>query len=465
MSQNPLRLLLDFDQCAQQDREQSPEFLHRRDRRFALDCQQQGLRPDLGRWLAQRQQLSGTGPDAQVSTRLLQRWRRITAAFAGVGAISGIVGMTGLLFYDSSQRINVTVILAFILLQLLLALATSLRAVAGWQPWSWLLQRLRLPAAPPVHARLTPLFMARAAHTGGTAFAATGLVTLLILVVVQDLAFGWSSTLNMASEHYLALVRTLALPWGWLWPEAVPTRELVEATRFFRVSTAAETGNPAQWGQWWPFVALTWTSWVLMPRLLLLGVSQGLLYWQARRLLAQHPQHLALLQRMQTPGIDTGSSHQEQQQPPPPVPADRPGPMPGSALVVAWAGAADSGLPQALAAQAPSIYRAGGRATLADDEATLTRIGEQLQAGGHHTVIVLTRSWEPPTGELQDFLLTAHAQWPREARVALVPLARHPDQAPDARLLAPWLRFVTRLPDGFAHIALAASATPVQPEE
>lgn len=79
----------------------------------------------------------------------------------------GIVAMAGLLFYDGSQRINVTVILAFVLLQLALALATTLQAVIGWQPWRWLGRRLRLPDAPPVHARLRPLFMARAAQAGG----------------------------------------------------------------------------------------------------------------------------------------------------------------------------------------------------------------------------------------------------------------------------------------------------------
>lgn len=464
MSRHPLRLLLDFDQCVQQDREQPPEFLHRRDRRFALDCRQQGVRPDLGRWLAQRRQLSGTGAGAPASQRLLRRWRRITLAFAGAGAVLGILTMTGLLFYDSSQRINVTVILAFILLQLLLALATTLQSLTGRPPWPWLARRLQLPAAPPVHAHLRPLFMARAAHAGGSAFAVTGLATLLILVVVQDLAFGWSSTLNMAGEHYLALVRALALPWGWLWPEAVPTRELVEATRFFRVAVTEDAGNPAQWGQWWPFIALTWGCWVLLPRLLLLAASQGLLLWRAARLLAQHPERLALLQRMQTPGIDTGSTHQDQQPlPAAPAPA-QPGVMPRSALVVAWAGAAEAGLPQALAAQASSIYRAGGRATLADDEATLARIKEQLQATDGHTVIVLTRSWEPPTGELQDFLLAAHERWPARTRVALVPLAPHPEQPPDARQLAPWLRFAARLPEGFASIALTAT-TATEPEE
>lgn len=218
----------------------------------------------------------------------------------------GIVAMAGLLFYDGSQRINVTVILAFVLLQLALALATTLQAVIGWQPWRWLGRRLRLPDAPPVHARLRPLFMARAAQAGGTAFALSALATLLILVVVEDLAFGWSSTLTLASDRYLALVRALASPWGWLWPQAVPTRELVEGTRFFRAGPGPEATDPALWGQWWPFVTLLWCTWVLLPRLSLLVFSHWLLRWRASGLLARHPARQALLRRMANPTIDSG---------------------------------------------------------------------------------------------------------------------------------------------------------------
>mgnify|MGYP000704708251 CR=1 FL=1 len=48
-------------------------------------------------------------------------------------------------------------------------------------------------------SKLQPLLMARAAHLGGSAFATAGLITLLAMVVVQDLAFGWSTTLDTAA--------------------------------------------------------------------------------------------------------------------------------------------------------------------------------------------------------------------------------------------------------------------------
>lgn len=45
MTESPLRLLLDFDARVRRDQEQPPTFLHRRDRKFALTCRDNGLTP------------------------------------------------------------------------------------------------------------------------------------------------------------------------------------------------------------------------------------------------------------------------------------------------------------------------------------------------------------------------------------------------------------------------------------
>ncbi len=462
MIHNPLRLLLDFDDHVQQDKEQPPAFLHRRDRRFALDCQQQGLTPGPRQWLAHMDRLSGTGGGDNAGARELQRWQHISTGFALFGAVFGILTMLGLLFYEGGQRINITVFLAFVLLQLLLALATTAQAIIGWQPWGWLTRRLKLVTPSPTRTRLQPLLMARAAHKGGAAFAFTGLLTLLVMVVVQDLAFGWSTTLDTASASYHALVNTLATPWAWLWPTAVPSPELVEATRFFRADAAPTAIDPARWGQWWPFVAMLWLFWVLLPRLSLWAASQLLLKHQAKKLLARHPGLQALQYRMETPTLDTGSGHNDAADLPDTRTHTRPKPLPATPVVIGWAGAGDEpAMPARLQSEHSQLLKAGGRATLTEDDAALTQARDQLAALNKPEAIVLSKSWEPPTGELHDFLEAAHEQWPAGTRVTIVPLAAQPDQQPAEHLLQPWLRFTERLPDGFATVALPTSDEPV----
>jgi len=454
MSQNTLRLLLDVDSRFQRDRDQSPAFLHRRDRRFALDCEQQGVSPTPERWLDHMRRLSGPGSEQQTGRKVQQQWQRINRGFAAAGAVFGVLTMAGLLFYDGGQRINITVFLAFVVLQLLLALATTAQALMGWQPWRWLAKRLGLHAPESALAPLQPTLMARAGHTGGVAFALSGLLTLFVLLVIQDLAFGWSTTLDAAAASYHRLVHAIATPWSLLWPAAVPSLELVEATRFFRAAPTSQGVAPEQWGNWWPFVVMLWVTWVMLPRLLLLAFSHWFTARKARLQLHGHPGMQALLYRMETPTLDTGNQHNDADDLPDVRTQATTGDLCDTPHMICWAGAGEPELPRQLTRRDSQIRKAGGRASLAEDDHVLATLAKDLAREHSPAVILVTRSWEPPTGELHDFLEQARAQWPAETRVMIVPLANDANQRPKNLLIQPWLRFTERLPEGFASVAL-----------
>jgi hypothetical protein len=443
MTQTPLARLLAFDHRARRDRNQSPAFLHRRDRRFALDCEASGQAPDIDRWLVHMDRLSGPGGDPANALRPIRQWRRIRSGFA----------IAGLLVYDGGSRINVTVLMAFVALQLVLAVFTTAQSLAGWQPWRWLLERVNRAPVSDTLGQLQPALMAQAAHTGGSAFALSGLLTLWALLTVQDLAFGWSTTFNTGPATFHALVTLVAWPWHSLWPAAVPTQELVEATRFFRAQPDASGAAPGQWGQWWPFVVMLWSVWALLPRVLLLALSCWLVGRRAKVLLRQHPERQALLYRMETPTLDTGYQHNDADDLPDTRTRSAIKPLSPSDDVVCWAGAGDPELPAALASTGTRIYQAGGRVSLAEDEQILIQLAHTLPGQPYRNVVLVTRQWEPPTGELADFLDQAHRLWPAGTTVDLLPLAPHGSGADPARALQPWLRFAERLPAGFAAVA------------
>ena len=453
MTDSSLRLLLEFENQAQRDRSQPPTFLHRRDRKFALMCEEQGVAPDAARWLAHLNRLSGPGTTQTSADPILRSWRRIATGFMAVGLIAGMLTMAGLLFYDGGQRINITVFLAFVLLHLVLALFTTVQSLAGWQPWRWLLQRFGVSPGHGEFNRLQPLLMARAAHLGGIAFACAGLITLLAMVVVQDLAFGWSTTLDTAAASYHELVSAVATPWAWLWPAAAPDLSLVEATRFFRAGEPATNPDPALWGQWWPFVTMLWTTWILLPRLLLWGFALTQTRQKARRLLASHPAMHALMYRLETPALDTGNSHHDADDLPDTNARSDCLPLPDSDILLCWAGAGEPELPEGLRSGKQLVLHAGGTASLSDDDQTMQSIAVHLRARPK-PVILLVRSWQPPTGELADFLESARGIWPDGSRVALVPLAPDSSQEPDAHQIQPWLRFAERVGNDFVQVSL-----------
>ncbi|MDN6319538.1 MAG: DUF2868 domain-containing protein [Marinobacter sp.] len=454
MTDHSLRLLLDFDACAQRDNGQAPAFLHRRDRKFALTCEQQGVAPSPKRWMAHMNHLSGPGAGADPSAQILGFWNRINNGFMVVGAVLGLLAMLGLLFYDGGQRINVTVILAFVAFQLLLALLTTAQSLVGWQPWRPLLRRFGKTPESAVSVKLQPVLMAQAAQRGGLCFALAGLVTLLVMVVLQDLAFGWSTTLETDAKSYHRLISTIAAPWAWLWPAAAPEFTLVEATRFFRAGAGEDATNPARWGQWWPFIAMLWATWALLPRFVLCVLAGFAIRRKARYLLASHPAKRALMYRMETPALDTGTDHNDA--------ADQPDtdthlslkPLPDTRIVLCWAGAGDPELPDTLSAGKSLIAKAGGRMTLAEDRQTLKQVASHLTQTPTTSILLVTRGWEPPTGELEDFLTSAREAWPKGTQVALVPLASHIEKEPDTHQVQQWLRFAQRAGPEFITVSL-----------
>ncbi|MDK8462406.1 DUF2868 domain-containing protein [Marinobacter sp. SS13-12] len=442
MPDSAIRRLLEFDHQVQRDRDQSAAFLHRRDRRFALESREKGLSPGPELWLEHIRRLRTPQPTDDP----LRQWRHLTTGFALVGLVTGVMAMLGLLFYDGGQRINLTVILAFVLLQCLLAAITTVQAFAGWQPWRWLLRKFSLTGSSGALRPLQPMLMARAAHAGGLMFGLAGLLTLLVLVVIQDLAFGWSTTLDTGSDSYYRLLATLATPWQNLWPAAVPDRDLVDATRFFR-SDDRGNADPALWGRWWPFVAMVWVTYVILPRLLLLALAVVHPGLRARRELASHPGMIALQYRMETPALDTGNRHNDAGDQPDTSTSGQLHSLPAGQVLIRWAGAGEPELPDALSAGYRDILAAGGNASLEDDHRIIRQAGQVIAATPNPAVLVVTRSWEPPTGELADFLGEARKAWPATTLIALVPLAAEPDQPPPEHQVSQWLRFADRSGD------------------
>ncbi|MDZ7686074.1 MAG: DUF2868 domain-containing protein [Gammaproteobacteria bacterium] len=126
-----------------------------------------------------------------------------------------------------------------------------------------------------------------------------------LLVVFTDLAFGWSTTLDIEAEEVQTLVGVIAFPWHRFLAVAVPDGSLVETSRYFRLEAPTISAERAsRLGGWWPFVVMTIVVWGLLPRSLVAGIAAWQLRRQTRRLLEEGPQIAALLDRLTAPRVD-----------------------------------------------------------------------------------------------------------------------------------------------------------------
>lgn len=256
------------------------------------------------------------------------------------------------------------------------------------------------------------------------------LVAAFYLISFSDLAFVWSSTLNLDSTSFHSMLNTLSWPWSMLFPSAVPSLELVEASRYYRLE-GGSLGNGAvaaalavQLSQWWPFLLAAIVCYGFVPRLLTLVISWFRLRHHLRDALSLLPGAPELLARMNSPLISTAALQPEHAAPAEPTYEAS---VPGTAgydlkcTVIGWSGAGgEQGVLakqlQVLGIEAQAYLVAGGTRSTDQDGATITSLGNNISEG----VVVIVKAWEPPLLELLDFVASIRAQCDRQSPIIVL---------------------------------------------
>jgi hypothetical protein len=407
----------------------------------------------------------------------LDRLRTIvTVAMAAIGSITGVVVALAAFAYDGSQPVNVVRLLALLVGVQLVLLALTLLLLPGRLPGLRHIQDLlttlnpgawavgvyaKLARASPDAARLFELHAARPAarrfvkwqvlywsQTAAVMFNLAALATAILLVTFSDLAFGWSTTLDVDAGAVSRIVQAIAWPWAPFAPLAVPSPELVEQSQFFRLERAGiAAGSSRALGAWWPYTVFALVTYGLLPRLLLLALAAVRLRAATGALLLEDSRVTALLDRMASPAIETAAEQHEE------APrleiglatrADRP--MTGSARALIWENslppdAARSYARRHLGLDVLDIAQAGAGHLTADRAAL-----EQLATDQARTLVVFTPAWEPPLLELRDFLTDLRQRIGPAASIVVAPVPDGPRAVTEVER-ATWQRAIARLAD------------------
>lgn len=207
--------------------------------------------------------------------QLLVTYTRDTENYSSFGSLSilgalifGIVAMFGLLNSTPNQPVNLFYILIifgpiqWILMTLaVVSYAKNLIPILNFSDKSY---RQLLPD------RLAGTLLFQFNQSLSLLFLLSSLFTFMVLLVIQDLSFGWQTTLHSDFKNINNLLFNLAQPWIYIWPEAVPTDSMIEATRFYQLATHDMTVDNAQiFGLWWRFIVAYIVTYAVLPRLLL----------------------------------------------------------------------------------------------------------------------------------------------------------------------------------------------------
>jgi hypothetical protein len=228
------------------------------------------------------------------------------------------------------------------------------------------------------------------------------LLVAWLLVAATDLAFGWSTTLELDAVVVFQTFDGLAMPWkSWL-PQAVPDAALVEASRFNRLETVPVSAEQAVLlGGWWPFVLMAILVYGLLPRLVLLLLGRWRLDAVTRSMICQDPEVVGLLDRLAPARIDF---EQEQEvsavtdeasiAPPPGLGTD------DRTAILIWNDALETEAARDwLGGSATGIVKLAVWQGEAGLKSTISGL-----AGEPERLVIITKGWEPPLLEFRDFL-------------------------------------------------------------
>ena len=346
---------------------------------------------------------------------------RIGLAAGAAAWVSGLFAGIALLKYSGAAPVNIVYFLAFAvgipLFSMVLSLIAMTRAAQAHNalvhlsPASWMVRLLALlPGLKgeqidtvPIHPRLANWIIIERGQMMAWWFAVGMLMALLGIVVTQDVAFAWSTTLSVTPEQFARLIGQIAWPWRGWFPGAVPDATLIAQSHYFRLGAALDPAmirHAQQLGQWWKFLAMA---------TLVYGVGLRFVLWMAAKLGLRRAVHRAilgdeavaeLLERMNTPIIETQSPQLEARFHPE---SDRYAHTVAEAddrydVVLGWSMEPSfvRAVLEGLGIEAGRVETPGGSRSLGEDE--------QIIALSRGTVLLLVKAWEPPMMDWADFL-------------------------------------------------------------
>jgi hypothetical protein len=351
---------------------------------------------------------------------------RFSRPIAVVSFLLGFLLSLGVLNGDEAGRVNLLYLLfVYLLIPLLGAVLSVVSLIKGKG-----LNIARLLSALPIwtKAQQSQLFELRQqqvdkswffmqSQMAALAYACASLLTFLILLLVTDINFVWRSTL-LTAEQLLPALQVIAAPW-WFWESAQPTIELLRFTQDSRLSDTYE--NTQSFGQWWAFILATQIFYAFLLRGTLLFIAKVTIKRQQKAnrhqpINSQPDSHQNSSQSQGTPLKSSTSSKL----------ADITHALPNDYVICNWAAFSDE-----------LITQTGLNTASLISKGPLVAVPSELNNTA--TQLILVKAWEPPMGELQDYMHNG------SGLLYPINLKQNKIMSPEQKHLQEWQRFTAQL--------------------
>ncbi len=355
------------------------------------------------------------------STKYLHYLTLFSSLFGFIVLVLGFLTGFALLSYSGSEPVNVIYLLLVMvglpILSMLLSLLSMLLGNIGVKVFSHLsplyyLEKVVkfLPFAKniefsslPFSTTLSKWIFLQRVQIFSFLFSLGLFLALILMIISKDIAFGWSTTLQVDAKSFQSLLATLSLPWREFLPSAVPSLELVELSHYFRLGKHLDSNmiyNADKLGAWWKFLAMATFTYSLGLRLIFWIVSYYGFKQQLKKEILSLDGVSTLIKEFQTPFVSTKSYKDEKHLE---IKEDSVREVDEHLnkeyhAILGWNFLYEQLLliKDSLGVNAKKIESVGGKNSLLEDN----KIIEGLKGD----ILLYVKAWEPPTMDFMDFL-------------------------------------------------------------
>lgn len=345
----------------------------------------------------------------------------VTLILVVIGFVTGLVSGMALLRYSGDEPVNVVYFMVMVtffpLVTMILALLSMVKAhstqsiLVHISPSYWMEKILNLFPGRTLKDldtfKINPLLVnwivIKRAQYIALFFSLGLLISLLFTVTTKDIAFTWSTTLDITPEIFHHFLSAVAFPWRDMLPSAVPSLELIEQSQYFRLGDALSDemiANASRLGEWWKFLTLATLFYAVILRILMLVIASFGLRHALKRSFLTLEGVATLLHDMNEPMISTHAAPSSER-----LVSSSEDEMKTLChldasydVVQGWA------IPKSqlqvmndsMKVITPALFEVGGANSLEEDSAVVSK--------SHGEVLVYVKAWEPPTMDFMDYL-------------------------------------------------------------
>jgi len=356
-----------------------------------------------------------------VSSKYLHYLSLFSTVFGIVAIVLGILTGVALLSYSGAKPVNVIYLLLVMVGLPLLSMLLSLFSMLFGQTIASFFRHLSLfyylekvvnllpfvkkesRFESPLPASLNRWLFLQRVQLFSLLFSLGVFLAFVLMIVAKDIAFGWSTTLQITPEAFHTVLVAIATPWQHFLPSAVPSLALVELSHYFRLGEKLDTNmiqNADKLGAWWKFLAMSTLFYALFLRLIFwLFAHLGFKAQLKKEFLALEGVS-TILGEFERPFVSTQSPKEEQHLALP----DKEIALPKEQIeqeydaVVGWNFSNDALLlvMEHFNQDGIASYVAGGKQSFKEDQ--------QLIDSLKGSILLYVKAWEPPTMDFVDFL-------------------------------------------------------------